>query len=212
MPQGFEDMSIFYLIVAFGVASGGLAILVVVAFDALRKRRGDRNAGAVIPKTILGGLGLGGLVGPGSLIARAGQDKPARMTLNTAVMTPTAGLRWISLGGAAIILIVMWNPLMLAHYGDELTLHLLVTGVLVYNVMFISGYEARYDAEGITAPNWLFQDRHYTWEEFISIKDDGHYLYRLRFESGRMAMQKHLVGMPTFITFVAEVREMNKRL
>lgn len=100
---------------------------------------------------------------------------------------------------------------MMAFDQGNLTLRLLFTGLLAYAFLFISGYEARYDADGITAPNWLFQDRHFPWEEFISIKDDGHHLYYLRFESGRLAMQKHLVGMPTFLTFVSEVREMNKR-
>lgn len=203
-------MNLIHLIVGFGVAAGSLAVLVVILFERFRKRIGDKT-GPIVPKTVVGGLGIGNIDGPMAVLARRGQDAPTRMSLNAVIMTPTKGLRFISLASSALILLAIWHPVM-GIYSEGLSLSLLLTAALAYAALYTAGYEAKYDSEGITAPNWLFMDKTHKWEDFISIKDDGHYLYTMRFSTGKIAIQKYLVGMPTFTTFVSEIREMNKRL
>lgn len=203
-------MNILYLIVAIGVFSGLLSILVVVLIDMLRKRTGTDDAGPMIPKTLVGSIGIGNIYGPGEMLARAGQNEAPRMSLSTVIMTPTRGLRIVSLGGSALILVLLWLPGMESHPGG-MTLNLLFTAMLAYAVIFIAGYEARYDDESISAPNWLFQEKTYRWSDFISVKDDGHYLYKLKFDcGGTLHLQKYLVGMPTFLTFLVAVRKINR--
>jgi hypothetical protein len=210
MTQGLEQMNGIQLFVAVGVAVGLLVIFRVVGLERFRKRADVTQTGPAIPKTLMGGLGIGSLAGITALLARRGQDNPVQTSDNTVVMTPTPGLRLISLGGSAIALALTWSPLMQGMY-DGISLHIAITALLVYAVLFVAGYEARYDENGITAPNWLFKNKHYAWEEFIFIKDDGRYIFHLRFECGRLALQKYLVGMPTFLTFVSEVKEMINR-
>lgn len=202
-------MTIFQLFLAFGVTAGLLAILVVVTFDKMRKRLGDKDFDVSAPKTLAGGLGIGNTNAPAALLARMGQNAQTRMSLDTVVMVPTMGLRLISLGCAGVLLWLLWGPAMYGLLVGQ-GLNLLVSACIIYAVVYIAFYEATYNGDGISAPNWLFQTRHYPWEEFISIKDNGQYNYVLQFESGKMHLQKYLVGMPTFFTFVAEVREMNK--
>ena len=202
-------MILFQMIVAFGVAVGLLAILAVAAFDKMRKRMGDRDIDGAPPGTLTAGLGIGSLVGLAALLARPGQNAQARMSLDAVVMVPTKGLRFISLGCSALILWFLCGPGM-AEFTTGLTLNLMLSAGLIYAVLFIAGYEAKYNADGISAPNWLFQTKHYPWEEFISIKDNGQYNYVLSFESGRLILQKYLVGMATFLTFVSDVKKLTK--
>ena len=200
-------MSLIQLIVAVGVAAGSLAVLIVILFERFRKHIGDKTEPSV-PKTVVGGLGIGNIDGPMAVLARRGQDAPARMSLNAVIMTPTKGLRFISLGSSALILLAIWHPV-IGIYSEGLSLCLLLTAGVAYGALYTAGYEAKYDSEGLTVPNWLFMDKTHKWEDFISIKDDGHYLYQLRFVTGKVAMQKYLVGMPTFTTFVADVKKLS---
>ncbi|MGJ5617822.1 hypothetical protein [Sulfitobacter sp. MF3-043] len=88
---------------------------------------------------------------------------------------------------------------------------IMMTAMIFYTVMYISAYEARYHDRGITAPNWMFQQKHFSWEDFITIRDNGHYNDVLKFVDGKMSLQKHLVGIHTFLTFVSDLEDMNVR-
>lgn len=203
-------MTLIQLIVAMGVGAGLLAVLVAILFDRLRKRTDGNQATPDVPKTLTGGLGIGGIPGPLDLLACQGQHENPRMSLSTTIMTPTNGLRVISLFGSALVLILLWSP-WIGMPVLGLSMNLLVTGLIAYAVLFIAGYEVRYDAEGMTLPNWLFVNKTHKWEDFINIRDNGHYLYRIQFATGRVQMQKYLVGMPAFLTFVSDVKELNQK-
>lgn len=201
-------MSMITLIVAFGVALGLVAIAVVVLFDRFRRATGTEVPDTQTAETPAAALGIGNLPGPMDLIARTGQHDQPHMSLGTVVMRPTKGLRLISLGGSALVLFLLWGPFLGGAPGMAV-MKILVTLALGYAALFVAGYEARYDGEGITAPDWAFRDRQHAWEHFVSIKDDGHYMYKLRFESGTLMLQKHLRGIPTFLAFVADVRKLS---
>ena len=197
-------------IVLFGLSVGALAILTVIVVTHIRRRISCNRSYSDIKLTGTGRMGIVNLDPVTSRIANIGMDRPVHMTLGTVVMRPTQGLRIISLGSGGFILFCLWGSTifqpMLSGLGA-----IIMTAIIFYTVMYISAYEARYDDQGITAPNWMFQQKQYAWEDFITIRDNGHYLYVLKFADGKMSLQKHLVGIHTFLTFVSDLEDMNVR-
>ncbi|MGB3246979.1 MAG: hypothetical protein WBB25_20795 [Sulfitobacter sp.] len=88
---------------------------------------------------------------------------------------------------------------------------ILAVGATAYVALFLSLYEGRYDDEGVTAPGWLFRQKSHRWSDLISIKQSDDITYSLKFDDGTLRIRKFLAGMPTFRTFVTEVREINRR-
>ena len=181
-----------------------------IAFGWLSKKFAQGGAAPKIERTFFGSFGTLSGQGPQDVIAAIGSNQSARMSLGTVIMTPTVGMRLISVLSSALILFLLWGPAR-SSMSMGLWADLFVCGMFIYMTLYIAGYEAKYDAEGLTAPNWFFQNRHYTWENLISIKDAGGHIYQLRFEGGKVSLQKHLVGIATFLTFVSDIQEMRKR-
>jgi hypothetical protein len=71
-------------------------------------------------------------------------------------------------------------------------------------------YELRVDRSVMVLTRFMFWRRVYMWDDLMGIDDDQNYQYVLAFaKGGRVKVLKHLVGMPGFLTFVAEVLERN---
>ncbi|NNK16283.1 MAG: hypothetical protein HKP51_05210, partial [Sulfitobacter sp.] len=144
-------------------------------------------------------------------IAQLGLNEPAQMSLNTVIMRPTKGLRFLSLGFSVFALWMIWGPI--ASSNSHVPLLAIGASVLIsYMALFIANYEARYNDEGLTAPDWFFIERRYDWEDFRSLNEDGNLLYKLEFAGKRKVhLQKYLVGMPTFLTFIEDVKALNRK-
>lgn len=135
-----------------------------------------------------------------TLVARAGLNAAPHKTLGTTFMRPTAGLRVISFGGTALLMAFTWfGPPDLVPPAPFLREG--ITVAVLYALLNIALYEARYDHTGLSAPNWFFQRGDYLWKNLRSITDNGHYLFELKFDDGRkVSIQKYLVGIPAFLT------------
>lgn len=181
-----------------------------IGFGWLNKKFAKGGAAPRLERTFFGSFGTGSIRGPQHAIAAIGGNKSARMSLGTVIMTPTIGMRLVSVLSSALILFVLCGPAR-SNMSMGLWADLFVCGIFIYMTLYIASYEAKYDAEGLTAPNWFFQNKHYTWENLISIKDAGGHIYQLKFEGGTVSLQKHLVGIVTFLTFVSDIQEMRKR-
>ena len=84
--------------------------------------------------------------------------------------------------------------------------------MLLHAAWHTNSYEASYDDHILTAPNWFFQRRQYRWKDLISIRDNGHYYYVLRFADGqKLQVQKYLVGIRDFLTYARLQIEKNNR-
>lgn len=126
------------------------------------------------------------------------------------VMRPTAGLRFLFLGIGAFAMWFTWGPLVRSE-AYSFALAMTITVCVFYIVVFISNYEARYDSKGVTAPGWFFRDRHYEWAHLINTGEQGNLLYKIKFmDHGTLHLQKYLVGMPAFLTFLSDVEAMNR--
>lgn len=189
-------MSFLILIIVVGL---GVALLVVAGMAIYERRR-----------RIVGDAGMPKLPGQHS-IAQLGLNEPARMSLNTVIMRPTKGLRFLSLGFSAFSLWMIWGPIANSNSHDTL-LAIGASTLISYVALFIANYEARYDDEGLTAPDWFFVERRFDWADFEGMGEDGNLLYKLYFDGKRKVhLQKYLVGMPTFLTFVEDVKALNRR-
>ncbi len=202
-------MNLIYLIVGFGVAMGLIVIGAVVLFQRIADRARMNHNGPFIPKVPM--AGIGSFAGPGAALSRLGQNNTAHRTLNTIIMRPTLSGKIFNLFLIGLMMFLMFSPGGEAYRSEPL-LVLIVASATLFVLLHVALYEVSYDADGITAPNWYYQRRTHRWEDFVSVHDDGHHFYKLRFETGTITVNKYLVGMPTFLTFVSELREMTRRL
>lgn len=198
-------MTFFIILGLIGAAFGCLAIAVFIAVNHFGERHQARMGSTAIPKA------YGGLqINPGALISRIGSGAPAHYSLDTVIMRPTIGIK--AFGALMFVAIV---SLFLGESGNvfraDLLSLLLAGGCVIYYVTFLLFYEVRYNAQNLTAPGWFFRPATHKWEDLISIKQTDMVTYVLLFETGKVRVRKFLVGMPTFLTFVTDVRALNKR-
>ncbi len=127
------------------------------------------------------------------------------LNANTVVMRPAVGFRILSLVMGAAVMWVTWGPYVRSEYFEFFVAMALTLSVF-YFVVFVANYEARYDSEGVTAPNWLFRDKRYEWAHLMNTKDNGNLRYKLQFlDHGTLRLQKYLVGMPAYLTFLSDI-------
>ena len=144
-------------------------------------------------------------------VAALGLQAEPQMTLNTVVMRPTLGLRIFSLGFGAGLMLLIWGPFA-GFDGLDAFSKLALTLLTFYATVMIAHYEARYDDEGLTAPDLFFREKTYAWADFEGIKAQGTFVYRMRFGGQRpLHLQKYLVGMPTFLRFLKDVETVQQR-
>lgn len=194
-------IQVIYLIAAIGFGAGLIAVLIALAFQrAARNRR--------LPRVPAGFAGL--TDGPAGLISQVGQRGRVHRSLDQVVMRPTVGARLWNLSVLAALWWVMLGENG-AQFRSDPILVALALCVTVAVTLFLVSYEVRYDGEGVTAPKWLVHGQTHRWEDLISVSDAGHHIYKLRFETGTANINKYLVGMPTFITFISDIRDLIRR-
>lgn len=182
-----------------------IALLIAVAIGigrlrgALYSRLTPSASDGTRPKTTIGARFLPSLSLDAMLLARAGLKAEPKSSLDTWILRPTLGMRIISLGLGALAVILIWSvpELSLGSTGNAV-----VTGVALYSALVIGTYEARFDRDTVSAPNWLFQRREHAFRDLVEIRDDGHYLYKFRFSDGRtLEVQKYLVGIDKLLGY-----------
>lgn len=198
-------MNAIYVMLVFGCTVGLFAVAVAYIIDRIGRRRQSAAGDLHIPKA----HGIPAL-NPGALMARIGADAPAHQSLGTVTMRPTIGIKAFGIGIIGLMLYIMSGEHGATFRQDPLSLAI-VGCTVFYVVVFLMRYEVIYDNEGVTIPGLLFGHKTHEWADLISIKQTDEVTYTLRFDTGTAKVRKFLVGMPTFLTFVAEVRELNKR-
>jgi hypothetical protein len=157
------------------------------------------------------------LPGDISAIARLGEGSRPRETLGTIIMTTTPGLRVISLGLSCVLFGVLWmmlqNPSMQngqpALVQDQ-WISLVMAGLLVVGMIDIFTYDLQVNRNELVLTRYGFWTRRFLWDDLLGIDDDKNYQYVLAFsKGGRVKLLKYLVGMPGFLTLVAEVLARN---
>ncbi len=190
------------------VVFGSIAIAV---WSRGRARARHAPLGNRLGKTAMSRLGPQ-LPGDLSLIATLGENAAPRVTVDTIEMHTTPGLRIISLGLSGVFLWLLWTGAF-APTGflptQGIIPWLITTGVVI-GMMEVFTYELRVDRSVMILTRFMFWRRVYLWDDLLGIDDDQNYQYVLAFaKGGRVKVLKHLVGMPGFLTFVAEVLERN---
>ena len=185
-----------------------LAIVAGMLWLRWRIARGisDRTAqratgGARVPLTPLARAGLGTLPADATLFARIGSTDAPRADPTSRVLRATVGVRAISLGVTALVLILTWGfPGTLLP--DDAYLALGLTALLLYAAASTLSAELRYDTDGLEVRTPGFRRVQIPWRDLASIQDNGHYLYILRSRDGRRAeVLKYLTGMPDFLAY-----------
>jgi hypothetical protein len=157
------------------------------------------------------------LPGDISAIARLGEAQRPRETLGTTIMTTTSGLRMISLGLTLILLVVLWemgqSPDMQAGQpqiiGSQF-ITLAMTALLALGVIDIFTYDLQVNRTEMVLRRYGFWTRRFQWDDLMGIDDDKNYQYVLAFsKGGRVKLLKYLVGMPDFLTLIAEILNRN---
>jgi hypothetical protein len=138
------------------------------------------------------------------------------------VLRPTLTLKLLTLAIAGLAMAYLFGAIGPDMWGDggELRgfraaewMKIAIAAMVAYALLNIFLYEARYDTHSIFAPDWFLRTREYLWKDLISIRDNGHYLYVLRFEDGRtLELQKYLVGIREFLSYATDRIEANCRL
>jgi hypothetical protein len=152
------------------------------------------------------------LPGDLSLIATLGENAAPRMTANMIEMRTTPGLRLISLGLSGLFLALLWTGgfAVTGFLPTQGVIPWLISAGVVIGMVEVFTYELRVDRSVMVLTRFMFWRRVYMWDDLMGIDDDQNYQYVLAFaKGGRVKVLKHLVGMPGFLTFVAEVLERN---
>jgi hypothetical protein len=200
-------MNVLTLIAIVGIGSTVLVLAGIIIFGRVQKRYGRGG-----PTGISDALKMRTFAPSILRVARAGTNAAPQMSLGTVIMRPALGLRFVSIAPGALILFILWGPNQhITEYGMLLGGGL--TAAVFYAAIYIANYEVRYDDEGVTAPDGFFRERHYPWIDLASVKDNESYFLHMRFhEHGKLKMQKYLVGMPTFLTFLSDVETLNRKI
>jgi hypothetical protein len=153
------------------------------------------------------------LPGDLSLIATLGENAAPRVTIDTIEMRTTLGLRIISVGLSSVLLVLLWSGGFVAT--GFLPTHGVIPWIISVGLMIgmieVFTYEMRVDRNVMILTRFRFWRRVYSWDDLLGIDDDQNYQYVLAFaKGGRVKVFKHLVGMPGFLTFVAEVLTRNE--
>jgi hypothetical protein len=148
-----------------------------------------------------------------SVIAALGENASPRTVLGTIEMRTTIGLRAISVVLSGFLLWLLWNG---AFEGTGFlpsrgVIPWCLTVLILLGIVEIFTYELRVDRSVMILTRFKFWRRVYLWDDLLGIDDDQNYQYVLAFsKGGRVKVMKHLVGMPGFLTFVAEILARNE--
>jgi hypothetical protein len=153
------------------------------------------------------------LPGDLDLIAQIGENSKPKQSAGTQVLRTTSGLRAISLGLSALILVLLTSGAFAPQglSSENTPLICLFGAFLAIGVIDILTYELQYDRHGMILTRFSYWRRSYEWAHLMGIDDDQHYQYVLAFsKGGRVKVLKHLVGMPDFLTLVGKTLDRNE--
>lgn len=153
------------------------------------------------------------LPGDIDLIAQMGMAALPRQSAGTQVLHTTPGLRTISLGLSVLIFGLFATGLFDAQgtYGRDPAILWGLAVLLGIGIADILSYELQFDRHGMVLTRFMCWRRSFEWAHLMGIDDDQNYQYVLAFsKGGRVKVLKHLVGMPEFLTVVADVLERNE--
>ncbi|MCY1128716.1 hypothetical protein OU426_17800 [Frigidibacter sp. RF13] len=153
-------------------------------------------------------------------VARIGTGGPAPMTMNERILKASIGVRVFVLGLAAVIGTFVFRPDFAPTGFPEairelpvpaIYIHGLLLAALANGVLYIFGFEARYDRDILIVTRMMFFRREYLWRNLDWIGDDGAYELVLRFEPGGKAkVLKHSVGIGEFKEFAQQQIRKNR--
>jgi len=200
-------MSLIYLVLGIGLTASVLAIAGYIVVDKMLSSRRRNAPEAQIAKDYFAKPEIN----PGLILSKLGAQEPAERSLDAMVLRPTWGIKLFGFATCGLLFYVILMPGG-AVYRQDMFVWLLIGAIVIYFIAFLMAYEVRYDSEGIIAPGLFFRPQFHPWSKFISIRQSDNVHYKLVFKDGTLKIKKFLVGMPTFLTFVTDIREMNKRL
>lgn len=177
----------------------------VIGVYAKWRLRGQPGAGGM-GKTLMGQV-TGPLPGDIALIAQIGVRGTPRESAGAQVLRTTPGLRLISVGISGLIVVLMGSGAFadMGVMGSKPVLFWALAAFLGFGVMDILTYELQVDRNGMVLTRFIFWRRSFDWVHLLGIDDDQNYQYVLAFaKGGRVKVLKHLVGMPHFLTVVAD--------
>lgn len=165
---------------------------------------GRRSKDTDVDLTFAAKRGIGRLPAHMDFIAGFGKTRSAPEIGQGGVLTPTLGLRFISvLLTLACLWIVWFGPP--EYTGGSLLIKSAITAALAYAAIYIQLYSLSFDAERFSHRGWTFRYREYLWRDLVSIQDNGHYVYALRMKGGaKVDVQKYLVGIPAFVAYAKD--------
>ncbi|MGJ8617949.1 MAG: hypothetical protein ACSHWS_14000 [Sulfitobacter sp.] len=198
-------MNVLYLILGIGMTASALVIAAFIIVDKI-VQRGRRATDIRIANDYISTPEIN----PGLMMSKLGSKQSAQRSLDTMILRPTWGIKLFGWVMAVLVIMAMSGPSG-APFREDLLSWAVVGSILIYLGAFLSIYEVRYDSDGITAPGMFFRPKYHPWSEFISVEKADNVHYKLVFEGGTLKIKKFLVGMPTLLTFVADIRDMNQR-
>jgi hypothetical protein len=85
-----------------------------------------------------------------------------------------------------------------------------MTALLALGVIDIFTYDLQVNRTEMVLRRYGFWTRRFQWDDLMGIDDDKNYQYVLAFsKGGRVKLLKYLVGMPDFLTLIAEILNRN---
>lgn len=191
------------------------AIIVWLANTVAERKRRAALKNMVSP-SFLAKAGAQPLPGSINILASFGESAAPKQSLDVTILKTTLGVKAIAVAIAGLLIWFIWQRMdSMSGSGFTVvpvndTVKWAMTAVAAFCVLNTFLFDARIDRNGIVITKFAFWRREYQWCDFMTIKDDGHYLYFLHFaKGGKVSIPKHLVGMPGFLKFLGIVLEQN---
>lgn len=181
-----------------------------------RKIDSHRSAGTIGPATFLQGQDLPQHY---DALARVGTKGEAPRTLDDHILKASVGVRLFVLGlSVAVIAFALvpglapggWDGAMRELPVPPIVLQVLILAVVANGLLYIFGFEARYNRDLLITTRMFFSRREFRWKNLEWIGDDGAYEFVLRFASGKAKVLKHCRGIEDFKVFAQEQIRKNR--
>lgn len=178
--------------------------------------RHHKATGTTAPAGFLDGQGLPRHY---DALASIGTRGEAPLTIDERTLRPAIGVRLFVLGLFLVILgYMLWPdfaPLGLHEAMQELPVPPIATqaflaGAGLWGVLYVFGFEARYNRDTLILTRLLILRREYRWKHLVWLKDNGAYELVLTFEPGGKAkVLKHCAGIQDFKAFAEKMAQRN---
>lgn len=138
-------------------------------------------------------------------LAQKGETAAPRKSLDSTIMRTTLGTKLIAVLAGGVLLVMLWGAFGITAAVEAHWIKYAMSVAGLYAIVNTLIYEVRYDDHAMYVPDFFFQKREYLWRDLVSIHDDGHYLYKLRFANGRKAsVMKYMTGIREFVAIAQD--------